>query len=58
MPIPTRGCPHCHEDSVMHASIAPGSGGPRVRWSCLHCGHSFDTGKDYWTLRAILGSRL
>lgn len=42
----------------MHASLTPGSGGPQVRWSCLHCGHTFDTSKDYWALRAILGARL
>lgn len=58
MTIPKRACPHCNEASSMHATLAPGSGGPQVRWSCLHCGHAFDTTKDYWGLRAILGSRL
>lgn len=41
----------------MHASMAPGSGGPRIRWSCLTCGHQFDTAKDYWALSAVLGKQ-
>jgi ribosomal protein S27AE len=58
MPVLQRDCPHCAGTSSMHASLAPGSGGPRVRWSCLKCGHDFVTTKDYWVLRALLGSRL
>jgi acetone carboxylase gamma subunit len=41
----------------MHASFISSSGLAQVRWACLHCGHAFDTTKDYWTLRAALGSR-
>ena len=55
MSVPSRDCPRCHASSSMHASLAPGAGGPAVRWSCLHCGHSEDTTRDYWALTALLG---
>ena len=56
--IPKKSCPHCGAASSMHASVAPGSGGPKVRWSCLHCGYSYDTKKDYWATSAALGRHL
>ena len=55
MTIPKRGCPHCGHDNSMHATLAPGAGGPKIRWSCLHCGHTFDTRDSYWALQAVLG---
>jgi len=42
----------------MHATLAPGADGPRVRWSCLGCGHTFDTRDGYWTLQAHLGHQV
>jgi len=55
MSIPTRGCPDCGHDATMHASLAPGAGGPRLRWTCLDCGYAFDTTKNYWAVYSALG---
>ncbi|ROP73438.1 hypothetical protein EDF18_2801 [Frigoribacterium sp. PhB107] len=57
MPIPKKSCPHCGAATSMHASIAPGAGGRRVRWACLACGHAYDTTRDYWATRAVFGAR-